>query len=171
MGMNNSALAYEQVQSPEQQIRVLEEQKSQTRANAQRAKAVKLVMTVSFVFVALFALTFMSASNYSLGVELNAVKSQIADTQTMTARAGLELGELSSRARVEAYAIANLGMVYPATDDVYFLGEESSRAIAAAISNETETVAAEAPVEQSGWEKFVAAVAGFFKGDAYAAEQ
>ena len=56
MGMNNSALAYEQVQSPEQQIRVLEEQKSQTRANAQRAKAVKLVMTVSFVFAGLISL-------------------------------------------------------------------------------------------------------------------
>lgn len=131
MGMNSNAYAYEQAQSYERRrMEVLDGKQAKVREDAKRADIVKIVVGVSAIFIYLLGVTFMSAKIYSAGVEINSLQSQIAETEEMIARAELEIGELASLERIETYALENLGMVYPASDDIYFLDEQSSLRIA-----------------------------------------
>lgn len=174
MGMNSNAYAYEQAQSYERRrMEVLDGKQAKVREDAKRADIVKIVVGVSAVFIYLLGVTFMSAKIYSAGVEINSLQSQIAETEEMIARAELEIGELASLERIETYALENLGMVYPASDDIYFLDEQSSlriaqgqQELAIAASAEEEAVAE----EQSLWQSIVDGFTSFLTGTANAAE-
>lgn len=174
MGMNNHAYAYQTAQAYERrQIEVLDGKQAKVREDAKRADVVKIVVGVSAVFIYLLVVAFMSAKICSAGVEINSLQTQIAETENMIARAELEIGELASLERIEAYALTNLGMVYPESDDIYFLDEQSSlriaegqRDLALASTAETET----ASEEKSLWQSLVDGVTDFFLGTANAAE-
>ncbi len=174
MGMNSNAYAYEQAQSYERRrMEVLDGKQAKVREDAKRADIVKIVVGVSAIFIYLLGVTFMSAKIYSAGVEINSLQSQIAETEEMIARAELEIGELASLERIETYALENLGMVYPASDDIYFLDEQSSlriaqgqQELAIAASAEEEAVAE----EQSLWQSIVDGFTSFLTGTANAAE-
>ena len=162
----NTAHAYKQTQVYEEQqsIRVLDGRRAKAREEAKRKGIVRLSLGAAAVMICLLGMTFMSAKICNLGVEINSLKSQIEDTQVMTARAELQLGELSSLERIESYAVANLGMVYPSADYVYFLSAASTQTVA-----ETETLVA-AIEEESTWQKLLNNIAGFFRGTASAAD-
>ena len=174
MGMNSNAYAYEQAQSYERRrMEVLDGKQAKVREDAKRADIVKIVVGVSAIFIYLLGVTFMSAKIYSAGVEINSLQSQIAETEEMIARAELEISELASLERIETYALENLGMVYPASDDIYFLDEQSSlriaqgqQELAIAASAEEEAVAE----EQSLWQSIVDGFTSFLTGTANAAE-
>ena len=174
MGMNSNAYAYEQAQSYERRrMEVLDGKQAKVREDAKRADIVMIVVGVSAIFIYLLGVTFMSAKIYSAGVEINSLQSQIAETEEMIARAELEIGELASLERIETYALENLGMVYPASDDIYFLDEQSSlriaqgqQELAIAASAEEEAVAE----EQSLWQSIVDGFTSFLTGTANAAE-
>ncbi len=174
MCMNSNAYAYEQAQSYERRrMEVLDGKQAKVREDAKRADIVKIVVGVSAIFIYLLGVTFMSAKIYSAGVEINSLQSQIAETEEMIARAELEIGELASLERIETYALENLGMVYPASDDIYFLDEQSSlriaqgqQELAIAASAEEEAVAE----EQSLWQSIVDGFTSFLTGTANAAE-
>ena len=174
MGMNSNAYAYEQAQSYERRrMEVLDGKQAKVREDAKRADIVKIVVGVSAIFIYLLGVTFMSAKIYSAGVEINSLQSQIAETEEMIARAELEIGELASLERIETYALENLGMVYPASDDIYFLDEQSSLRIAqgqqelAIVASAEEEAVAE---EQSLWQSIVDGFTSFLTGTANAAE-
>ena len=154
-------------------MEVLDGKQAKVREDAKRADIVKIVVGVSAIFIYLLGVTFMSAKIYSAGVEINSLQSQIAETEEMIARAELEIGELASLERIETYALENLGMVYPASDDIYFLDEQSSlriaqgqQELAIAASAEEEAVAE----EQSLWQSIVDGFTSFLTGTANAAE-
>ena len=178
MGMNNSAHAYQQIEQEQSyqqsQIRVLDGSKAKAREDARRGRTVKMVISVSTGLFCLLAMTFMSAKICGLGVEINSIQSEIAETKTMTARAELELGQLGSLQRIEAYAINNLGMVYPSASDIYFLDAESSQILAEGKAAQDAAAAAAAePVvgeEPSGFDGVISSIVGFFRGTASAAE-
>jgi cell division protein FtsL len=175
MAMSSSAHA--QVLAPSRgyerrRIEVLDGKQAKAREDAHRADVVRIGLSVATIFMFLLALTFMSAKVYSAGVEINSLKSQIEDTETLAARTELELGQLTSLDRIEAYATDNLGMVYPAADDIYLLGEESSLRIA---EGQQEIALAEAEASGQGeenprWRDLVDGIASFFVGSASAAE-
>lgn len=174
MVMNSSAHAYTQAQSYElRKMQVLDGKQAKAREDAKRGDVVKITLVVSAVFLYLFGMTFLSANICSMGVEMNSLKTQIADTQNMTARAELELGEMAALERVEAYATNDLNMVYPQADDIYILNEESSMEIA---QGKQELTIAEAEItvvaeENPMWRSIVDGFSNFFMGTASASEK
>lgn len=174
MGINSNAYAYEQAQSYERrQIEVLDGKQAKVREDAKRADVVKIVVGVSAVFIYLLVVAFMGAKICSVGVEINSLQEQIADTEDMIARAELEIGKLASLERVETYALENLGMVYPASDDIYFLDEQSSLRIAQGQESLAMTAAASEEItteESSLWQSLVDGLTDFLMGTANAAE-
>ncbi len=169
MGINGSAVAYERAQEFERrEIRVLDGKQAKARENKRRADIAKIAVAASAVLLYLLAVTFMSAQVCSVGVEINQLQAAISETNNMTARAELELGQLASLDRVEAYVADNLAMVRPTASDVYILDEQSSLAIAMGqqqLANSQNTAMAE--VEDSG---FWSSVSSFLFGTAKAAE-
>lgn len=167
MAMNNNAYAYKQNEAYEQQsgIRVLESRQVKTQEDVRRAGLIKSAVSVMAVFVLLLAVTFASAKVYGLGVELNSIKAEIEDVKTATARVEMELGEMASLERIEEYALANLDMVYPGAEDFYYVTVEAP-VVADAVSSAAQKGNA---VEESGWDKFINGITGFFRGSASAA--
>lgn len=175
MAMSSSAHA--QVLAPSQaserrRIEVLDGKQARVREDARRADVVRISLTVATLLMFLLALTFMSAKVYSTGVEINHLKSEIEQTNTLAARTELELGQMASLERIEAYATEELGMVYPAANDIYLLGEESARRIAEGQQQIAlaEAEALDGSVENPRWREIVDGIAGFFVGTASAAE-
>lgn len=170
MGINSTAYAYEQAQEFERRhIEVLDGKVAKAREDKRRADVVKIVTAVSAVFLYLFAVIFVSAQVCSVGVQINDLKASIAETENMTARAELELGQLASLDRIQTYVAENLDMVYPAAGDFYFLDEESSATIAMGQQQlAAEEIAAATEVEEKGiWQTFT----DFLQGTAKAAEK
>ena len=132
MAMTEHAYVMEEAASFEtRQMRVLDGGKARERANARRADGVKLGLAVVAVLVYMLSLTFVSARITAAGAEINSINEAIADLENDAALADMTIGEKSALERVEAYAINELGMVYPDPGATYFLSEQSSQAIAA----------------------------------------
>jgi cell division protein FtsL len=169
MGINNTAYAYQQAEEFERRkIRVLDGRQAKLREDKKRADMVKVALAASAILFYLLAVTFMSAQVCSVGVEINELKAAIGETQIMTARAELELGQLTSLERVELYVAENLDMVYPTAGDIYFLDEQSSMAIAM----EREQLQLQQSMQKGGMDEpgIWQAVSEFFFGTAKAAE-
>lgn len=153
MAMTEHAYSYEAAQSFEsRRMKVLDGSAARARANARRGRKVKLAIGVIAVLVYLLSIVFVEAKISIVGTQINSINSQIAELQEMSARQDLTIGELSSNARIESYAITYLGMEYPSVDSVYYLNKESSLAIAegrAALNNEPDTTVQ--PEEQNKW--------------------
>jgi cell division protein FtsL len=163
MAMTERAYAYEEAQSYEsRRWQVLNGKALEKKTNKRRGDTAKLVVGVTAVLVYLLGITFMQAKISSAGHEINEIKATIAETETLSAQADLQIGKSSSLNYIESYAIAELGMVYPAANNVYFLDEESSSAIAAGrnpvVAEEEELVAEDHPL----WKNISAALGGFF---------
>lgn len=175
MAMSERALAYqayEQAQSQElRSLRVLSGEAARERANTKRKDVVKLVLSIVAVLVYLLGVTFMESKIGDAGAEINSLKRQIAETETASLRADLEIGELSSLDRIESYAVANLGMAVTDANSVYYLSPESSLMIATGQQQlavaETEPEAEEQPWLQS----MAAAIRNYFRNTALAAGQ
>ncbi|MBQ1501984.1 MAG: hypothetical protein IIZ45_05145 [Firmicutes bacterium] len=167
MAMYNGSNAYKQAYEQQNEIRVLDGKQARKRERAKNAAKVRVVVSVAAIFMVLLAMTVISAKTYSLGVEINALKTQIEDVETATARAEMEMGELCSLERIEAYAKNNLGMVYPGADDFYYLTMETP-VVAEAVGESA--APAEEPAENSLWDRIVNSVTSFFRGTASASE-
>lgn len=174
MAMVERAVALENAASFEtRQMRVLDGRAARERANARRGDRVKIGVAVLAILVYMLGLTFLSAKITSAGAEINALNEQIATVENDAALADMEIGAKAALERVEAYAISELGMVYPDPGQTYFLSEESSLSIAvgrAALAEaraETEAAEQARPGVLAG---AVASIRGLFNGTAQAAE-
>ncbi|NLF80049.1 MAG: hypothetical protein GX572_02525 [Clostridia bacterium] len=175
MAMSSSAHA--QVLAPSQaseqrRVKVLDGKQAKAREDARRADIVRITLSVATLLMFLLGLTFMSAKIYSAGVDINHLKNEIEQTNTLASRAELELGQMASLERIEAYATERLGMVYPAANDIYLLSEDSARRIA---EGQQQIALAEAEAmsgseENPRWREIVYGIAGLFVGTASAAE-
>ena len=153
MAMVDRALALEEAASFEtRQMRVLDGRAARDRANARRADVVKIGLAVIAVLVYMLALTVVSAKITSAGAEINSLQEQIASIENDAAIADMTIGSMSSLERIEAYAIGELGMVYPDPGQTYFLSEQSSQAIAAGrtVLADNATAQEEAAVQAKG---------------------
>jgi cell division protein FtsL len=171
MAMTERAYAYEEAQSYElRRMHVLDGTAAREKANKRRGDAVKLAVSVAAILVYLLGITFMQAKISSAGHEINEIKAAIAETETLSAHADLQIGKSSSLNYIEAYASTELGMVYPAADNVYFLDEESSYTIASA-RNQVVAAEEEQPADEEHplWKNIGAAFENFFLGQALAA--
>jgi len=171
MGMNSSAHAYELAQSYERRkMQVLDGKQARVREDAKRGDVVRITLAVVTLFMFLLGMTFMSAKIYSTDAKINGLHAQISDTKDKIGQIELELAQLSSLDRVETYAVANLGMVYPGADDFYFLDEQSALIIAQG-ERDMQMVSAETNVESGDstmWQSIVDGISNFFVGSASA---
>lgn len=173
MGMNSSAHAYELAQSYERRkMQVLDGKKARLRADAKRGDVVRITLAAITLFMFLLGMTFMGANICNTDAQINYLKEQIAEKQDLIAQTELQLAQLSSLDRVEAYAKENLGMVYPGVNDFYFLGEESALIIAQGERDISTGFAdtENAPLENSTWRSIVDGISNFFIGSVSASE-
>ncbi|MDO4580964.1 MAG: hypothetical protein Q4B96_00055 [Bacillota bacterium] len=172
--MSEAAYTYRQAHSYERRrSEAVSGRKEKTRTREIRKDRLIIVMAVLSVFICAFMYTFFEAQIGVAGLEVSSLKQQILDTETAAARVDLEIGNLASLERIEEYAIAELGMVYPDGNDVYYLNEFSSLMIAQGRSGIT--VAAAEPSQQAVnddpfWQSLSALIGNYFNGTASAAE-
>ena len=76
----------------------------------------------------------------------------------------MTIGAKSALERVEAYAIGELGMVYPDPGETYFLSEESSQAIAAGKAALAAAAVEEALQEEESEEGILSGIGSTVKG-------
>lgn len=174
MAMTEYASVYEQAASFERrQMRVLDGTAAKNRADAKRIDGVRLGLAVITILVYMLSLAFVSAKITSAGGEINAINAQITELENQAAIADLTIGAKSSLERVESYAIAELGMVYPDPDQTYFLSEDSSRSIAAGrqalAQAQAEQDAAGEQAQPGPLSGVMASVSGWLGGTAQAA--
>lgn len=183
MAMTERALsshAYEEAQSFEQRrLRVLDGTAAREKMNARRADIVRISLAVLAVMVYLLAVTMMEAKIGNKVSEINGIQQEIEDTANASLRADLRIGDLSSLARVEKYAVAYLGMVRPAVEDIHYLNGESSQLIVAGQQQLAEAAApalpaaaeAEAEEEQPKfWKTIASMLKNYWSGQALAVE-
>ncbi|MBR0376414.1 MAG: hypothetical protein IJH59_07610 [Firmicutes bacterium] len=165
MAMTERAYALEEVASYEtRQMRVLSGGAARARANAKRADVVKLGLAVVAILVYMLGLTVVSAQITAAGAEINAINEQIADLENEAAIADMTIGAKSALERVEAYAIGELGMVYPDPGETYFLSAESSQAIANGKAALAAAAVEEAPPEEESKEGILSGIGSTVKG-------
>lgn len=172
MAMTERAYAYQEAQSYElRRMRVLDGTAARQRANERRGDIVKLTVGVLAVLVYLLGVTFMQAKVDSAALEINELKAAITETEDLSEKADLEIGRRASLSYIESYAINNLGMVYPAMDNLYLLDEESSLSIAQGRAEVVMAADAAAAEEQPHpfWQNIGATLENFFLGTALAA--
>lgn len=173
MAMTERAYTYETAQSYElRRMRLLDGTAARERANRRRGDIVKITVGIVAVLVYLLGVTFMQAQIGSAAHEINQLKAAIIDTGNLSAQADLEIGRKSSLNHIEAYASGQLGMVYPAADQMYYLDEQSSLSIA--LGREQAAVLAESqPMQEEHalWRNIGATLENFFLGSALAAEE
>jgi cell division protein FtsL len=124
----------------QKRLELLQPEEKQRLAK-RRWEAAPFVFLVALVFAAAFAYMYLDAKIGVAGLEINDLETQIQEKQTLTLRTELEIGVLSSLARVESYAKLHLGMVYPDIGAVQYLDQQVSNMLAAELA----ALAAEAP--------------------------
>jgi cell division protein FtsL len=122
------------------------------RLAKRRWEAAPYVLLVAMIFVAAFAYMCLDAKIGLAGREINALNTQIKENQTLARRAELDIGSLSSLARIESYAKLHLNMVYPDIGAVHYLDQHVSSRLAAELAA-LEAIEAEAapPAESRPW--------------------
>lgn len=170
-----SAHAYEEAQSFEQRrLRVLDGTAAKEKLNARRADAIKIGLAVVAVMLYLLSLTMMEAKIGNMVSHINGIQREIDNTVNASLRSDLEIGELSSLGRIEAYAVTQLGMVSPDVDNIHYLNGESSQMILTGQQNlaEQEVIVAEETEEEikpTFWQSLATLIQGYWQGEALAA--
>jgi len=124
----------------QKRLELLQPEEKQRLAK-RRWEAAPVVLLVALVFTAAFAYMYLDAKIGVAGREINALETQIQERQTLSLRAELEIGVLSSLARIESYAKLHLGMVYPDIGAVQYLDQRVSNKLTAELA----ALAAKAP--------------------------
>ena len=169
-----SAHAYEEAQSFEQRrLRVLDGTAAKEKLNARRADAIKIGLTVVAVMLYLLSLTMMEAKIGNMVSRINGIQREIDNTVNASLRSDLEIGELSSLGRIEAYAVTKLGMVSPGVDNIHYLNGESSQLILSGQQNLTEREAviaeeAEEELEPTFWQSLATLFQSYWRGESLA---
>jgi cell division protein FtsL len=114
------------------------------RLAKRRWEAVPFALLVVLVFAVAFAYMCLDAKIGMSGREINDLEAQIKETQTLSRRTELEIGTLSSLARIESYAKLHLNMVYPDIGAVQYLDQQVSVQLAAQLA----ALVAEEPPEE-----------------------
>lgn len=175
MAMTERAFAYQEEEYFEQRrLRVLTGAAAKEKANTRRSDVVKIALAAFSVLVYFLMSAFIEGQINLVNAEINTLKNDIAEMENEALKADLTIGELSSLERIEEYAIANLGMIAPASCETYYLNEESSVAVARAQAGMPAPAAAE-PVQTAEESTFLhsvtAMIAGYFNGTALAATE
>ena len=149
--------------------------KEQAKAKAIRRDRQRITACVLFCFLLAFSFTFLEAKIVDCGYAINSAKEEISDIQDQSDRLRLEIEDLCSLARIEEYAINNLGMVYPDATDIAYVQFTPIESLTVAESTaEEEPVASVVVHEEEGQSGFLqslyALVSGHFFEGAKAAE-
>lgn len=139
MAANRSAqLARPYVEQPadavwrQKRLELLRPEEEQ-RLSKRRWEAVPFVLLSALLLAAAFAYMCLDAKIGVAGREINALQAQIKEEKGLAMRTELEIGVLSSLARIESYAQLHLGMVYPDIKAVYYLDQQISNRLAAEL--------------------------------------
>ena len=129
-------------------------------------------LMIAAVLMAAFLYIFMEARIGTAALEVQNLQDQISAVQVQSSHVEIEIGALSSRARIEAYAMNNLNMVYSDMQNIDYLSEDISRQVTAALAAEeasvTDVVVAE--VGRTGlWHSLAELIGGYFGNEAMAA--
>lgn len=157
------------------QLTVLEggEQRDPHHERALHERVTFALMIVA-VLMAAFLYIFMEARIGTAALEVQDIQHQISEVQVQSSHVEIEIGALSSRARIEAYAMDNLGMVYSDMQNIDYLSEDISRQVTAALAAEAAPAAdvAVAEVGQPGlWQTIASLIGGYFGDEAKAASE
>ncbi|MEG1998126.1 MAG: hypothetical protein RR051_06750, partial [Clostridiales bacterium] len=136
MATSNSGMAYQEYQEyldyPEvarRRMEVLQGGKIAPKSRLRRDK-INLMIAAACLFIFAFGYLYLAAQIGLSSKEISNLKADIEQINNDTARAELAYGELNSLARIEQYAIDNLGMVYPDGNSIYYLKQQNSDLIA-----------------------------------------
>jgi len=148
----NTQLAQPYIEQPydvrwrQKRLELLQPEQEQRLAK-RRWEAAPYILMVIMIFAAAFAYMCLDAKIGVAGREINVIDTQISESQTLSQRMELELGALSSLARIEGYAKLHLNMVYPDIGAVEYLDPRVSdmltAELAALAAQETEEAAEE----------------------------
>ncbi len=122
--VNYQQNCYEQVEQVReaqrvQQLALLKKKKQQARI---MWKDRFICISVAAIILALaFCFSLLEAAINLCGQEITDTKAQVADIHNQCDRLELEIEDLRSLSRIEEYATANLGMVYPEDGKVTYL--------------------------------------------------
>ena len=118
------------------------------RLARRRWDAAPYVLLLAMMFSAAFAYMCLDAKIGEAGREINALHSQIKESQTLAQRTELEIGSLSSLARIESYAKLHLNMVYPDIGAVQYLNQQASSKLASELAALAAKEPEQVPVEE-----------------------
>ncbi|MBR6823706.1 MAG: hypothetical protein IKC76_02420 [Firmicutes bacterium] len=135
---------------------------------------VTFALMIVAVLMAAFLYIFMEARIGTAALEVQSLQDQIGEVQVLSSHVEIEIGALSSRARIEAYAMENLGMVYSDMQNIDYLSEDISRQVTAALAAE-QAPAADVVVADIGrpglWHSLAELIGGYFGDEAMAASE
>lgn len=114
-------------------LELLEPEQQQRRAK-RRSEAAPFVLMVLLIFFVAFAYMCLDAKIGMAGFMINDLDSQIEELQTLSLRTELEIGVLSSLARIESYAKLHLGMIYPDIGAVHYMDQQVSNMLAVQLA-------------------------------------
>jgi cell division protein FtsL len=103
------------------------------RLSKRRWEAAPFVLLAMLVLTAAFAYMCLDAQIGLAGREINNLQVQIKEEEALGMRTEVEIGSLSSLARIESYAQLHLGMVYPDIKAVYYLDQQVSNMLTAEL--------------------------------------
>ena len=157
-------------QTAGQDIRVIPGEKNRPSVERSlRQDRVVSTMVVICLLVSAFIYLNLIAQTVGVNRQLSNAERKIEEIQNQTLRAEWELGQMASLARIEEYASENLNMIYPSADDIYYLSEQTSRAIAEAtqgLNGDTKDAEAEtqAAADHPFWQSIATMLGEFFAG-------
>ncbi len=126
-------------QERRQKLYVIKKQKQ--KAKTIHKEKVVLFTSVIVLFLVALCFTAMQAKINNCGYTINNLKEQTELVESQSERLEMEIESARSLSQIEAYATANLGMVYPSNKDVAYINYSG---LVSADTNATATITASA---------------------------
>jgi cell division protein FtsL len=118
------------------------------RLAKRRWEAVPYILVSALLLAAVFAYMCLDAKIGQAGREINGLDTLIKENQILSQRTELEIGSLSSLARIESYAKLHLSMVYPDVGAMLYLDPIVSKMLATELAVLAEQIPAPPPKVQ-----------------------
>ena len=111
----------EELRERERQYQLKVIRKEKKKAHNLRHDRIWVSGVVMLCFCMAICFTALEAKIASCDYQINNLKGQINSVENQRDRLALEIEDLKSLSRVEEYAIANLGMIYPDSNDITYM--------------------------------------------------
>ncbi len=135
---------------------------------------VKEKVMVAFLGVIIFASALvyivLQAQISTAGYQMHELQGNIDDMAVQSQRLELEIGELSSLAKIENYAETKLSMVYPDVSNIDYIDSDLKVKVAQEIEADKNTSNKQSRSEYPLWQSIGNLISTHFRGTASAAE-